>query len=474
MSQHNITHGPRPVIASNAGISEEQELSADLPPELLIQILRHVDAHTLSQHDITHGPHPLAANKAHIEEQERSSDLPPELLIQVLRQVDVYTLLQCKLVCKQFNNIVNEEFHLQYALELAKAGYVDGPQVENGLPVFERFQRLKKHRTAWNDLRFDLLPIKLVDHGRVRQWKFQSGVLVVAYLRNATGEPFGKPRTYDTLDIYFLRCQKPDLVYRRHRLGSVYEYFAIDIAEDLIVVWNRPRTWLPTLQLHPKSLSSGTSHNRFFRKLISCRFIDEWTKDSAISIRGPLLAVGGSLSTDLYDWTHREPTQTTTVISSGHIFLSKCCMVRVTSEAPESGIEVLALQRNSAKPIDATIVAYFELPTSQQYEWVYSHPGTGKQVKGISNHAVLSYAMSCHASAPCDWGRTHGELFPPSSPLPFSTSPDVLPLCLINLELEGEDVTLSHTIVTYTRPFLAIANKYMRLSTQGKDSFRSS
>ncbi|KAF9819134.1 hypothetical protein IEO21_02305 [Rhodonia placenta] len=81
--------------------------------------------------------------------------------------------------------------------------------------------------------------------------------------------------------------------------------------------------------------------------------------------------------------------------------------------------------------------------------------------------------MSCHASAPCDWGRTHGELFPPSSPLPFSTSPDVLPLCLINLELEGADVTLSHTIVTYTRPFLAIANKYMRLSTQGKDSFRS-
>lgn len=73
---------------------------------------------------------------------------PNELLVKILSALDAPNLVNCRLVSKHCAGVIGHDSHLQYAIELAKARYVDGsPQIR--LTVGERLQKLRAHNAAW-------------------------------------------------------------------------------------------------------------------------------------------------------------------------------------------------------------------------------------------------------------------------------------------------------------------------------------
>ncbi|KAK1222796.1 hypothetical protein PQX77_014322, partial [Marasmius sp. AFHP31] len=80
-------------------------------------------------------------------------DIPVELLYQVLACLDYRSLASCKLVCKRLRQLINESSALQYILELAITGNVDGQH--SSLPVAEKLSALRSHQRAWDKLKWN-------------------------------------------------------------------------------------------------------------------------------------------------------------------------------------------------------------------------------------------------------------------------------------------------------------------------------
>ncbi|EIW85176.1 hypothetical protein CONPUDRAFT_117787 [Coniophora puteana RWD-64-598 SS2] len=87
-----------------------------------------------------------------VEQACRSSlfDLPSELIIEVLRNVDHCTILRCCSVCHRLKHIIDDALELQYIIELALDGMVDGPP--STLSPGERLLLLRRRRRAWHFL----------------------------------------------------------------------------------------------------------------------------------------------------------------------------------------------------------------------------------------------------------------------------------------------------------------------------------
>ncbi|KAI6018218.1 hypothetical protein BKA83DRAFT_4320174 [Pisolithus microcarpus] len=78
--------------------------------------------------------------------------LPPELWTTIFLQMDARTIVRCCAVCHRFKGIIQASMELQYWIELAADGMVDGPP--SSLTVRERLTRLRELRQSWATLQW--------------------------------------------------------------------------------------------------------------------------------------------------------------------------------------------------------------------------------------------------------------------------------------------------------------------------------
>ncbi|KIK16724.1 hypothetical protein PISMIDRAFT_254243 [Pisolithus microcarpus 441] len=78
--------------------------------------------------------------------------LPPELWTTIFLQMDARTIVRCCAVCHRFKGIIQASMELQYWIELAADGMVDG--LPSSLTVRERLTRLREPRQSWATLQW--------------------------------------------------------------------------------------------------------------------------------------------------------------------------------------------------------------------------------------------------------------------------------------------------------------------------------
>ncbi|KAI0063911.1 hypothetical protein BV25DRAFT_372060 [Artomyces pyxidatus] len=74
---------------------------------------------------------------------------PEDILLEILTNLDSRSLLICRTTCRRLNRIVSDSVLLQYRIELAACGMVDGRQT---LDVAEKLRRLRLYNAAWNEV----------------------------------------------------------------------------------------------------------------------------------------------------------------------------------------------------------------------------------------------------------------------------------------------------------------------------------
>ncbi|KAH8101238.1 hypothetical protein BXZ70DRAFT_118383 [Cristinia sonorae] len=76
-----------------------------------------------------------------------ADDLSNELIEKVLLCADLQTIGRCRQTCRRFNETAHHSISIQYLIELAVDGLVDGPP--GGWSVAERLQAVRNRRAAW-------------------------------------------------------------------------------------------------------------------------------------------------------------------------------------------------------------------------------------------------------------------------------------------------------------------------------------
>ncbi|KAI0710779.1 hypothetical protein C8Q76DRAFT_738672 [Earliella scabrosa] len=76
--------------------------------------------------------------------------LPREILIMMLTRLEAKQVLRCACVCTILRDIVRDSIELQYIIELAADGMVDG--IGFNLSTAERLARLLQLRARWRSL----------------------------------------------------------------------------------------------------------------------------------------------------------------------------------------------------------------------------------------------------------------------------------------------------------------------------------
>ncbi|KAI0325470.1 hypothetical protein GY45DRAFT_1330215 [Cubamyces sp. BRFM 1775] len=77
----------------------------------------------------------------------RFFDLPGELQVQILGHVDARSMLACRKANLKLASTIDDDLGLRYKLELEIAGMVNGPR--EGGSIFERLSALRAFREAW-------------------------------------------------------------------------------------------------------------------------------------------------------------------------------------------------------------------------------------------------------------------------------------------------------------------------------------
>jgi len=81
------------------------------------------------------------------------TDFPIELVIRVLFNADLLSVLRSRQVGKVLNGIITESSLLQYKIELAINGMIDGPGIIDGEETASsRLEALRAYRNAWETL----------------------------------------------------------------------------------------------------------------------------------------------------------------------------------------------------------------------------------------------------------------------------------------------------------------------------------
>ncbi|KAI0056621.1 hypothetical protein BV25DRAFT_1555794 [Artomyces pyxidatus] len=76
---------------------------------------------------------------------------PDEILLGILENLDYKAVIACQLTCRKLRS-VTASVSLQYKLELAACGMLDGTRGQQVLDTPERLERLRRYDTAWREL----------------------------------------------------------------------------------------------------------------------------------------------------------------------------------------------------------------------------------------------------------------------------------------------------------------------------------
>ncbi|PIL34947.1 hypothetical protein GSI_02734 [Ganoderma sinense ZZ0214-1] len=80
-------------------------------------------------------------------------DLPTEVLLLIFWRLHGQDIARCMRVSRAFADLTSSDVYLQYRIELAKNGMIDGPS--STLPVSERLQRLRRYSSNFRNGIFD-------------------------------------------------------------------------------------------------------------------------------------------------------------------------------------------------------------------------------------------------------------------------------------------------------------------------------
>ncbi|KAI0064198.1 hypothetical protein BV25DRAFT_292958 [Artomyces pyxidatus] len=72
-----------------------------------------------------------------------------DVLLEILEVLEYQPLLACLATCRRLRRIISESTSLQYKLELAACGMLDGPRNNQALDLRERLRRLRLYDAAW-------------------------------------------------------------------------------------------------------------------------------------------------------------------------------------------------------------------------------------------------------------------------------------------------------------------------------------
>ncbi|RPD76028.1 hypothetical protein L226DRAFT_461728 [Lentinus tigrinus ALCF2SS1-7] len=175
-------------------------------------------------------------------------DLPPEILIAVLVHVDFRTVLHCRqVVCALLKNLVDDDTSLQYIIELGAAGMEDGPS--STLTPSARLALLRERQSAWKSLTWRseaTYPMTIGEY-----WELYGGVLAQ--------EEGGKKLVFRQLPSAIRGIEAREWEIRD--AGTDIQDFSMDPAQDLlVVVEERIEYSETTCSLHLKSLLTGAPH----------------------------------------------------------------------------------------------------------------------------------------------------------------------------------------------------------------------
>ncbi|KAI0063930.1 hypothetical protein BV25DRAFT_1837464 [Artomyces pyxidatus] len=80
--------------------------------------------------------------------------LPDDVFLELLERANYRDILACQATCRRLNKMVTESASLQYKIELAACGMLDGPRNERTAGVAERLRRLRLYDAAWRQLKW--------------------------------------------------------------------------------------------------------------------------------------------------------------------------------------------------------------------------------------------------------------------------------------------------------------------------------
>ncbi|KDQ56112.1 hypothetical protein JAAARDRAFT_36900 [Jaapia argillacea MUCL 33604] len=182
--------------------------------------------------------------------------LPPELTIAVLNKLDFRSLLIFRQVSHVSRALVDATPGLQYKIELAIAGMVDGPN--SNMTTEERRRRLANYQESWANLRWKQEEVLQALDGDADLWELDGDVLALS------GES----------DSLFLR-QLPGIArgipsknWKIKGVGSEFNDFKVDSTQDLVVLVEiLPSTHTGATfripcrcRIHTRSLTTGEPH----------------------------------------------------------------------------------------------------------------------------------------------------------------------------------------------------------------------
>ncbi|KAI0061533.1 hypothetical protein BV25DRAFT_1916887 [Artomyces pyxidatus] len=80
--------------------------------------------------------------------------LADDVLLDTMELLDFKAVLSCQATCRRMNCVITSSISLQYMIELAACGMVDGPRGGQSLDITERLRRLRLYDAAWRHLRW--------------------------------------------------------------------------------------------------------------------------------------------------------------------------------------------------------------------------------------------------------------------------------------------------------------------------------
>ncbi|KAH8101212.1 hypothetical protein BXZ70DRAFT_1007600 [Cristinia sonorae] len=209
---------------------------------------------------------------------QRSSidDIPNEILEKILLQTDLQGIGRCRQACKRLNELVGNSTLIQYFLELAINGLVDGPP--GGLSVGERLQALRDRRKAWDTMQPTARKVIVSEYRRTAVLITQNHLILIpqpdpSELLATTQPP--SPHQGVMTQIASLHRGIPDKTYAFGPL--VAEGFIVkaqwDFGEDLLVIIQMKQAsmiWLASIySLRILSFATQSSHPKAIKDTIT-------------------------------------------------------------------------------------------------------------------------------------------------------------------------------------------------------------
>jgi hypothetical protein len=172
------------------------------------------------------------------------SSLPVELYASILGHLDYKSLLKCMQVgggfftfiphfrhflqvCSLFRELINDTASLQYAIELAAAGQVNGPETSATSSAI-RLEALKKHQSSWDSLKWSRELRFPMESGGL--WELYGGVLA-----QSTAEGM---LTFMQLPSDLRSIEEK--VWTLGKFGFVVRDIGMDPSQDLLVLIQSP------------------------------------------------------------------------------------------------------------------------------------------------------------------------------------------------------------------------------------------